>query len=218
MTAVTNEHAVGTPHDLRTWLDAAAELTRAVNRGLAPAEVGSLVAGTVVHLTGYDFCSLLVPDEACRHLTIIGSYGLSAEYVHRVNAERPPRITPGATAEGPSSRAYRSQRPVALVDICADPTCTEWEAAAISEGYRAILALPLTGVGGVLGVVSCYCHDPREFTADEVVLMETFANQVALTMEVALRRERGRAENTRLRARVAALEEDHRVEERAETV
>jgi sugar diacid utilization regulator/GAF domain-containing protein len=218
MSALTNEHVLASTRGVRAWLDAAAELARAVNRGLGPGEVGSLVAGTVVHLTGYDFCSVLLPDASGRHLEIVGSYGLSAEYVHRVNAERPPRITPGATAEGPSSRAYRSQRPVALVDICADPTCTEWEAAAISEGYRAILALPLTGVGGVLGVVSCYCHDPREFTADEVVLMETFANQVALTMEAALRRERGRAENTRLRARVAALEEDHRVEERAETV
>lgn len=217
MTAL-NDRAVGSPHDLRSWLDAAAELARAVNRGLGPAEVGSLAAGTVVHLTGYDFCSLLVPDQAGRHLMILGSYGLSAEYVARVNAERPPRITPGAAAEGPSSRAYRSQRPVVLVDICADPTCSEWEAAAVSEGYRAILALPLTGVGGVLGVISCYSRQAREFSADEVVLMETFANQVALTMEAATRRERGRAETHRLRARVAALEEDHRVEERAERV
>ena len=46
---------------------------------------------------------------------------------------------------GPVQRAYRSQRPVVLVDICADPTCVEWEAAAVSEGYRAILALPLAG-------------------------------------------------------------------------
>ncbi len=217
MSALTKDQAAAA-HGVRAWLDAAAELARAVNRGLGPAEVGSLVAGTVVHLTGYDFCSVLLPDESGRFLVIVGSYGLSAEYVTRVNAERPPRITAGATAEGPSSRAYRSQRPVVLVDICADPTCIEWEAAAVSEGYRAILALPLAGVGGVLGVVSCYCRDPREFTADEVMLMETFANQAALTMEAALRRERGRAENARLRARVAALEEDHRVEQRAETV
>ncbi|SHK58960.1 GAF domain-containing protein [Pseudonocardia thermophila] len=218
MTALTNDRAVGSAHDLRAWLDAAAELARAVNRGLGPAEVASLAAGTVVHLTGYDFCSLFVPDETGRHLVILGSYGLSVEYVTRVNAERPPRITPGATAEGPTSRAYRSQRPVALVDICADPTCSEWEAAAAQEGYRAILALPLTGVGGVLGVISCYSRPPRDVPADEVVLMETFANQVALTMEAAIRRERGRTENARLRARVAELEERHRVEERAERV
>ena len=217
MSVFTNSD-VASAHSVRAWLDAAAELARAVNRGLGPGEVGSLVAGAAVHLTGYDFCSVLLPDESGRFLVIVGSYGLSAEYVTRVNVERPPRITPGATAEGPSSRAYRSQRPVVLVDICADPTCVEWEAAAVSEGYRAILALPLAGVGGVLGVVSCYCREPREFTADEVMLMETFANQAALTMEAALRRERGRTENARLRARVAALEEDQRVEQRAETV
>ena len=216
--ALSHDRAGGAAHDLRAWLDAAAELARAVNRGLVPTELGSLIAGTVVHLTGYDFCSVLLPDESGRHLVIIGSYGLSADYVSRVNAERPPGITPGATAEGPSSRAYRSQRPVALTDICADPTCTEWEAAAVREGYRAILALPLTGVGGVLGVVSCYSRVPREFGADEVVLMETFANQAALNLEAAGRREKGRAEQARLRARVAALEDDHRVEQRAEAV
>lgn len=214
----TDDRAAGSAHDLRSWLDAAAELARAVNRGLSPTELASLVAGTVVHLTGYDFCSVLTPDESGRHLMIAGSYGLSADYVERVNTSHPPRITPGATAEGPSSRAYRSQRPVALVDICADPTCTEWKTAAIREGYRAILALPLTGVGGILGVVSCYWREPRAFSADEVVLMETFANQAALMMESAARRGRGRAETARLRERVAELEEENRIEERADGV
>ncbi|MFC4949175.1 helix-turn-helix domain-containing protein [Pseudonocardia sp. GCM10023141] len=205
-------------HDLREWLDAAAELARAVNRDLPESELASLIAGTVVHLTGYDFCSVLLPDHDMQHLLIKGSYGLSPGYVARVNAERPPRISPGATAEGPSSRAFRSQRPVVLVDICADPTCLEWEAAASAQGYRAILALPLVGVGGVLGVLSCYCACPREFAAEEVVLMETFANQAALAVEATARRERGAARSAHLCRRIEVLEEEHRVVQRAEGV
>lgn len=227
MSITARYHAVDVDHgesggeprrDLREWLDAAAELARAVNRGLPESELASLIAGTVVHLTGYDFCSVMLPDADANHLLIRGSYGLSPGYVARVNAERPPRISPGARAEGPSSRAFRSQRPVALVDICADPTCLEWEAAAAAQGYRAILALPLVAVGGVLGVLSCYSARTREFAADEVVLMETFTNQAALAIEATACRERHQAESVLLRRRVELLEEEHRIVQRAEGV
>jgi DNA-binding PucR family transcriptional regulator len=205
-------------HDLRAWLDATAELARAVNRDLPASDLFSLIAGTVVHLTGYDFCSVLLPDADRTHLLIRGSYGFSPAYMTRVNAERPPLISPGATAEGPSSRAFRSQRPVVLVDICADPACLEWEAAAFEQGYRAILALPLLGSDGVLGVLSCYAAQPRDFSSDEVVLMETFANHAALAVEATQRRDRDRDHARRLERRIQALEEEHRIVQRGEAV
>src|ERR1700679_889254 len=153
------------PYDLRAWLDAAAELVRAVNRDLPAADLLTLIAGTVVQLNDYAFCSVLLPGPDASQLFIRGSYGLSAAYVEWVNTGRPPSLAPGATAEGPSSRAFRSQRPVVLVDIRADPTCLEWETAATGEGYRAILALPLISSGAVLGVLSCYAAQPRTIPA-----------------------------------------------------
>ena len=205
-------------HDLRAWLDAAAELVRAVNRDVPAADLLNLIAGTVVQLTDYGFCSVLRPDTSGSQLLIRGSYGLSPAYVERVNTGRPPSLAPGATAEGPSSRAFRSQRPVVLVDICADPTCLEWETDAAEQGYRAILALPLIGSGGVLGVLSCYAARPRDIPADEVVLMETFANQAALAVEASERRERDRGAIRRLESRIAALEEEQRIAQRGEAV
>lgn len=205
-------------HDLRAWLDAAAELARAVNRDLPAADLLNLIAGTVVQLTDHDFCSVLLPDADGSQLLIRGSYGLSPAYVERVNTGRPPSLAPGATAEGPSSRAFRSQRPVVLVDICADPTCLEWETAAAEQGYRAILALPLISSGGVLGVLSCYAAVPRDIGAEEVVLMETFANQAALAIEASERRERDRGAIGRLERRVEALQEEQRIVQRGEAV
>jgi sugar diacid utilization regulator/GAF domain-containing protein len=205
-------------HDLRAWLDAAAELVRAVNRDLPAADLLNLIAGTVVQLTDYDFCSVLLPDTDGSRLLIRGSYGLSPAYVERVNTGRAPSLAPGTTAEGPSSRAFRSQRPVVLVDICADPTCLEWETDAAEQGYRAILALPLIGSDGVLGVLSCYAARPRDIPAEKVVLMETFANQAALAVEASERRERARGSIRRLEDRIAALEEEQRIAQRGEAV
>ncbi len=205
-------------HDLRAWLDAAAELVRSVNRDQPAADLLNLIAGTVVQLTNYDFCSVLLPDPGGSQLLIRGSYGLSPAYVQRVNTGRPPSLAPGATAEGPSSRAFRSQRPVVLVDICADPTCLEWEPAAAEQGYRAILALPLISSGDVLGVLSCYAAQPRTIPAEQVMLMETFANQAALAIEASERRERDHGAIRRLEARLAALEEEQRIAQRGEAV
>ncbi|MDQ4038093.1 MAG: GAF domain-containing protein [Actinomycetota bacterium] len=204
--------------DVRDWLDATAEMARAVNRDLPASDLFSLIAGTAVHLTGYDFSSVLLPDDEGKHLLIRGYYGLSSAYAARVNAERPPRIAPGATAEGPSSRAYRSQRPIVLVDINADPTCTEWEKAASREGYRSILAVPLIGTDGVLGVLACYAVEPRTYSADEIVLMETFANQAALAVEATDRRQRDRAARQELERRITALEDEHVIAQRCEAV
>jgi GAF domain-containing protein len=105
-----------------TWLDASCEFVRAVNRGVSLDDLLNLIAGTVAQLTAYDYSSVLLPDEAGEKLLIRGFYGLRPSYVDEVNASRAPLIRPGELAEGPSSRAFRTQRPVVLADIRADIT------------------------------------------------------------------------------------------------
>jgi sugar diacid utilization regulator len=204
--------------ELQTWLDATCEFARAVNRGLPCHDLVNLIAGTVVQLTVYDFCSVLLPDEDGEKLLIRGFYGLLPSYVAEVNAARPPLIRPGAAAEGPSSRAFRTQRPVVLVDIRADPTCLQWESVAGEQGYRSILSLPLVASEGSLGVLNCYTRLPREFPAHEVVIMETIANQAALAIESTVMRARQRAVVERLEERIEGLEEQQRITQRGEEV
>jgi sugar diacid utilization regulator len=204
--------------ELRTWLDATCEFVRAVNQGLPAHDLLNLIAGTVAQLTGYEFCAVLLPDEDGEKLLIRGFYGLSPSYAAQVNAAQPPLIRPGARAEGPSSRAFRTQRPVVLVDIRTDPTCLQWEAVAAEQGYRSILSLPLVASEGSLGVLNCYIRQPREWAAHEVVLMETVANQAALAIESSLLRERERDRIAGLEQRIDALEEEHRITRRGDDV
>lgn len=201
-----------------TWLDATCEFGRAVNRGVPLDDLLNLIAGAVAQLTGYDYSSVLLPDDAGEKLLIRGFYGLRPSYVAEVNASRAPLIRPGDLAEGPSSRAFRTQRPVVLADIKADVTCEGWEGMAAEQGYRSILALPLVASEGSLGVLSCYTRECRVFGADEVVLMEAIANQAALAIESSLLRERQQGEITALEQRVALLREEHRIIRRAEDV
>jgi DNA-binding PucR family transcriptional regulator len=214
----TAEGAAPARPDLAAWLDATGEFLGAVNRGVPFDDLLNLVAGTVAQLTAYDYSSVLMPDEAGEKLLIRGFYGLRPSYVAEVNASRAPLIRPGELAEGPSSRAFRSQRPVALADIRADVTCEEWEVMAAEQGYRSILSLPLLASEGCIGVLTCYTRNCRVFGSDEVVLMETIANQAALAIESTRLRERQLARITALEQRVEHLQEEHRITQRAEDV
>lgn len=71
--------------ELQLWLDALAEIARAVNRSLPITDLLNLIAGTTCHLTGYSFCAVLLEDPDTKSLVISGSYGLSDSYVEQVN-------------------------------------------------------------------------------------------------------------------------------------
>ncbi|MPZ88997.1 MAG: GAF domain-containing protein, partial [Nitriliruptorales bacterium] len=213
-----NVAAASAPLELHTWLDAIAEIARAVNRALPLKDLLDLIAGTTCHLTGYDFCGVLLEDPDRECLVIEGSYGLSAAYVANINARCPIRIRSGALGEGPSSRAYRSQRPVALIDIHDDPTCLPWEVVASEQGYHSLLSVPLVVSHAPLGLLNCYTAQRHTFSPREVLLTETIANQAAIAIEATDLRARERARIAELVQLNQRLEEGHAALQRAESV
>lgn len=209
---------VAAPFELQAWLDAIAEIARAVNRSLPLDDLLDLVAGTTCHLTGYDFCAVLLEDRDRECLVIKGSYGLSPMYIAEINARSPILVRPGALGEGPSSRAFRSQRPVTLHDIRADPTCLPWESVASEQGYRSLLAVPLVVSNAPLGLLNCYTGQCHDFSPREILLMETIANQAAIAIESTKLRERERQQIAELVQLNEELERQHATLQRAEEV
>jgi len=175
------------PADLTSWLDAIAEITRATHRGASLEELLDLIAGATARLTGYDFCAVLVENHERQALLITGSYGLSPEYIDTINAQTPIPIRAGDASEGPSSRAFRSQRPTAVPDILADAPSRAWETVAAQQGYSSLLAVPISAGQVPFGLLNCYSVERREFTAREIILMESMANQAGLAIETTRR-------------------------------
>jgi DNA-binding PucR family transcriptional regulator len=197
--------------ELSSWLDAIAEITRAANREAPLDELMDLIAGATAHLTGYDFCAVFEADLDRRALIIKGSYGLSHEYIDTINARTPILLRPGDTGEGPSSRAFRSQRPTTVLDIAADPPSRSWETVAAQQGYSSLLAVPLVVGQTPFGLITCYTAEKHEFSAREIILMESMANQAGLAIETARRlgesaerAERAEEETATLRADLEA--------------
>ena len=173
--------------ELSSWLDAIAEITRAANRDAPLDELMDLIAGATAHLTGYDFCAVFVADLERRALIIKGSYGLSQEYIDTINARTPVLLRAGDTGEGPSSRAFRSQRPTTVLDIAADAPSRSWETVAAQQGYSSLLAVPLVVGQAPFGLITCYTAEKHQFSAREIILMESMANQAGLAIETARR-------------------------------
>jgi len=202
--------------ELSSWLDAIAEITRAANRAVPQAELLDLIAGTTARLTGYDFCAVFVADPLREALIIQGSYGLSQEYIDAINARTPILLRPGDTGEGPSSRAFRAQRPVTVLDIAADAPSRSWETVAAQQGYSSLLAVPLV-VGQVpFGLVNCYTVDKHDFSAREIILMESMANQAGLAIETTRRVTEARERADRLAAEAGGLTAELDAQRRAD--
>jgi sugar diacid utilization regulator len=194
--------------ELSSWLDAIAELSRAANRAAPLDELLDLIAGTTARLTGYDFCAVFVADPEREALIIQGSYGLSQQYIDAINARTPILIRAGDTGEGPSSRAFRAQRPTTVLDIAADAPSRSWETVAAQQGYSSLLAVPLV-VGQVpFGLVNCYTVERHDFSAREIILMESMANQAGLAIETTRRLTEARRRADRLAAETAAVTEE----------
>lgn len=204
------------PAELSSWLDAIAEITRAANRDAPLEDLLDLIAGATARLTGYDFCAVLTVDERREVVVIRGSYGLSQDYIDSINARTPIALRARDTGEGPSSRAFRSQRPTTVVDIAADPASRSWETVAAQQGYSSLLSVPLVVDSAHFGLINCYTAERHEFSAREIILMESMANQAGLAVETAQRLARTRQQTDAALGEVAALAAELAAQRRAE--
>lgn len=203
--------------ELRRWLDALAELSRAANQGLGGEELLMILAATTCHLTGYPRCAILLADEPMQMLRVEGWYGLSQAYVDGLNERFPLGLAGNEAGQAPSSRAYRTQRPAIVPDFSHDPTLARWKPVFLAD-VEAMASVPLTVSGSTFGVLNVYLSAPHEFSSGEIVLLETIANQAALALEASRLRSHERQRIHELEALNARLEAQRLMLERAQRV
>ena len=170
---------------LERWLDALAGIGEAVGSDEPVSDLLDRVARTACTLLGYDFCAVFLPDETGRALTIVGSHGLSSDYVAKVNAERPILLGSIGTEEAPTSVAFRTGDVVALEDIETVPGIGPWGGVAHEQGYRALVSVPLRRGGHAVGALNGYHAEPHFFDHAEISLVNAMATQVAIALSTA---------------------------------
>lgn len=176
-------HPAGDP-TLERWLHALAGIGEAVGGDAPVSQLLDRVARTACTLLGYDFCAVFLPDDARAALTIVGSHGLSGDYIAQVNADRPILLDVDGEQEAPTSIAFRTGEVVTLEDIELVPEFS-WGGVAHEQGYRALISVPLRRAGAIVGALNGYRTGPHSFDAAEVSLVTTLATQVAIALGTA---------------------------------
>ncbi len=170
---------------LESWLDALAGIGEAVGGDEPVTDLLNRVARTACTLLGYDFCAVFLPDQSGHALTIVGSHGLSADYVAQVNADRPILLDVHGAEEAPTSVAYRTGEVVALEDIERAPGIGPWGGVAHEQGYRALISVPLRRNGRIVGALNGYHATAHRFDHAEISLVNAMATQVAIALRTA---------------------------------
>jgi GAF domain-containing protein/CheY-like chemotaxis protein len=167
------EEATRRQHEAELLARVARTLTESLDLG----QVGTRIVESVIPLfiarsSGLFF---LEPDQSLRAVAWAGA----AREHFAVDQVFPP-------GTGVVGRAVVWGAPIQTADVLADPDITlpgPLLDRVRAAGDRAILAVPLHAKGELIGVLSLTDGEIRDFTEDEIALLQTFADQAALALE-----------------------------------
>jgi GAF domain-containing protein len=89
----------------------------------------------------------------------------------------------GPEAGTPTGIAIRKGRYDICNDIAADPRMTPWQQMARDQGFLACGAFPLRVGEEIVGALTLYADQPDFFTAEEVGLLESLADNLSFALE-----------------------------------
>ena len=155
---------------------ATSEVLQAISRTAFDLDaVLSTVLENAMQLCDSTFAGLYRREGDLFHLAV--ARGVSAQWV-RNTREHPPDIHGG----GLNARVTVKKTPVHIHDVLGDPEYG-YKETALSGGFRTLLGVPLLRNGDVVGVLSLARADVRDYSASEIDLVRTFADQAAIAIE-----------------------------------
>ena len=142
--------------------------------------------------------ALFLVDEDKQELVLKAVQSASRDYIKKPNLP---------VGEGIAGRAMESGRVVTVLDVKKSPDYRFTELAA-KEGLTSLACVPLKVRERIIGVMNCYTERQHDFTEDEISVLSTLGNQVAVAME-----------NAKLMVKGALLQEmHHRVKNNLQTI
>jgi len=190
----------------RQWLEALANITRAVNDDRSEREVGDLIARTCTQLVGVDRAVVLVADHDRNALRAVGAAGLSPDFLEHVNGGPGIQIFPEDSGfdVAPSSKVFRERRAISLPDVRNSTIFAPWREWAESEGFSAMFAVPLVTGNEALGTIAFYNDSVGHLTSPQRELSELIADHAALALQ-SFQLRRGQAQSIDELSRTLAM-------------
>jgi signal transduction histidine kinase len=150
-------------------------MSRAVSTPAPLSSILSTIAGKAAAVMEARAASILLLGGRGR-LRFAGSYGLSAGYREHFAKDQNAM---------PVAQAYRRERPVVIADTETDPRFSAWREAARGEGYRALIALPLSLGEAPIGALAVYRERPGSWSTDDFDFLALVGAHVASAVRTA---------------------------------
>jgi PAS domain S-box-containing protein len=172
------------------------ETSTAVVSTLDPETVLNRILEQMGRLLSIKMYAVIALDEKNGSFRIRAGRGLSKQFIEQLSIQptEPDSVT---------MRALRAKEPIQVSDTETDPSYAIRKQRARTEGYRAILAVPLNTQHAPPTALLVFHPTPHVFTYNEIQLLTSFANHAAMAIENAMLYERS---DMRLREQTHRLE------------
>jgi GAF domain-containing protein len=154
----------------RLYLESYQNICRAISSSLSLREVLDLVVTNVVNVMNVKASMLRLLNEDTNELEIAAHHGLSKRYLNK-----------GPVASDASIEDAMKGKAVSIYDITKDKNAVYREAA-MEEGIRSILSIPLRVKGTVIGVLRMYTSEPVQYTEEDLKFVAAIADQAAIAI------------------------------------
>lgn len=169
-------------------LDALSEVARSLTGTPYLEEVLQLLVHLTAKRFNYRVVTVRLLDEERQELILRATQATNKAY------QRKRAIKLGESIAG---KAIQSQSPVFTNDVQNDADYIGHDLAE-EQGLRSMICIPLIVQNRPVGVMSCYTGEIRQFSEDEIAVLQTLAQQAAVSIE-----------HTRLQVRNTLMQEMH---------
>jgi two-component system sensor histidine kinase DegS len=167
----------------RIQLSVLNEISSVVSKSLELSQLLSASIDSVVSVMRADAALVYLLDERARELVLVANEGVSDEFAYSVN-----RVKLG---EGFNGKVAETGEPLFVGDVSQESGVTT-RMALLKEGVKSQLIVPLKSKGIVVGTLCVAMRRHRQFSNDEVGLLNAIGNQIGVAVENARLYERER--------------------------
>ncbi len=181
-------------HKLNRAYVVLSEINQTIVRERSPDAFLTRACAIAVELGGFRMAWVGLVDPATTAVVPVAHAGVIDGYLDRLNI----RLDDPTTGRGPTGSALHTRQHVVVDSVKDDARMAPWRELALHLGYQSIAAFPLISGGKVRGVITLYASEPAFFDADELMIFDEMALDLAFALEMA-EQERQHRESERLR-------------------
>jgi len=156
-----------------TQISTLAEVGQIISSGKYLEEVLQLIVNIIAKMMQARVCSIMLVDSQKNELVIKAAKASSEEYWRKPNLK---------IGNSLISRVVKEKAPLMVRDVTKEEAY-QYPELASKEGIRSLLSVPIMHKDHVIGVLNVYSADERTFSNEDMRLLSTVADQVALAFE-----------------------------------